>query len=137
VTCLLMLQEQTSATLPVSFLKGGQREVASYTAHCIDTAQPPESQPTKTETHGHLYHQCRSKSVSAKSLPKTGISGKLAGDFRQFLAKVAAIRSLETEREKSHILQAFCDYCTIYLRLTNWLVGEAVLIAPVSTRIPC
>src|SRR5258707_11453001 len=43
--------------------------------------------------------QCRSKSVSAKSLPKTGISGNLAGDFRQILAKVVAVRSLETKRE--------------------------------------
>ena len=67
--------------------------------------------------------QCRSKSVSAKSLPKTGISGNLAGDFRQFLAKVAAIRSLETELDarESPILQAFRDYGVIYLRLTDWL----------------
>jgi hypothetical protein len=40
--------------------------------------------------------QCRSKSVSAKSLPKTGVSANLAGDFREILAKVVAFRSLET-----------------------------------------
>src|SRR6476660_3166624 len=52
----------------------------------------PDSSATPTT-------QCRSKSVSAKSLPKTGISGNLAGDFGRILSKVVAIRSLETERE--------------------------------------
>jgi hypothetical protein len=40
--------------------------------------------------------QCRSKSVSAKSLPKTGISGNLAGDFWQILSKVAEFSNVET-----------------------------------------
>src|SRR3982074_3757601 len=43
--------------------------------------------------------QCGSKRVSAKSLPKTGISGNLAGDFRQFRSKVVVSRSFEAERE--------------------------------------
>jgi hypothetical protein len=40
-------------------------------------------------------------------------------------------------RKKAPILQAFSDYGVIYLRLTDWLAGDAVLIAPVSMRIPC
>ena len=41
------------------------------------------------------------KSVSAKSLSKTGISGKLAGDFCEILSKVAAFRSSETATESA------------------------------------
>jgi hypothetical protein len=43
-----------------------------------------------------LTTQCCSKSVSTKSLLKTGISRKLAGDFGEILSKVAAFRSLKT-----------------------------------------
>jgi len=67
--------------------------------------------------------------------PKTGICGNLAGDFRQFLAKIVAIRSLEAP--ENPILQAFRDYGAIYFRLTDCLTGDAVLIAPVSGRVPC
>jgi len=67
--------------------------------------------------------QWRSKSGLPEKSPKTGISGNLAGDFRQFLAKVVAIRSLEAP--ENPILQAFRDYGAIYLRLTNWLTGLA------------
>jgi hypothetical protein len=65
-------------------------------------AQPPENRPTKTETHCHLYRAVGSKFVSAKSLPKTGISAVWAGDFRGILAKVADLRSLETIRKHAN-----------------------------------
>src|SRR6266446_7551022 len=55
----------------------------------VRSGSPPESRPTKTGTKVQIEICLREKS------PKTGISGNLAGDFRQFLAKVAAIRSLE------------------------------------------
>jgi len=67
---------------------GSQREIACPTAHCVDTAQPPESRPTKTETYCHLYHSVRIEIVSDKSLPKTGVSAVLAGDFWEILAEV-------------------------------------------------
>jgi hypothetical protein len=41
------------------------------------------------------YHPVGSKFVSAESLPKTGVSGVWAGDFREILAKVATFRKLE------------------------------------------
>jgi hypothetical protein len=41
------------------------------------------------------------------------------------------------ERKKTHILQAFCDLGAHYLTLSEWLAGDAVQIAPVSSQIPC
>jgi hypothetical protein len=38
---------------------------------------------------------------------------------------------------KPHILRAFRDMGVSYLKLTDWMAGEAVLIAPVSRQIPC
>src|SRR5437764_8055505 len=66
--------------------------------------------------------QWRSKSVSAKSLPKTGIPGNWAGDFRQFLAKVAETGICRTndKRENAVILRAFRIIGVIYLRLSGW-----------------
>ena len=75
--------------------------------------------------------QWRSKSVSPKKVSqKTGISGNLAGDFRQFLAKVVTIRSLEAP--ENPILQAFRDYGAIYLRLTDWLTDHEGIELPHS-----
>jgi len=79
-----------------SFLKGGQREFAA--AHCIELLSRLKAGRRRRKLTATSTIQCGSNRVSAKSLPKTGISGNLAGDFRQFLSKVVAIRSLETER---------------------------------------
>jgi len=67
----------------------------------IDTAQRPESRPTKTKTHCHLYHSVVSKIISARSLLKTGISAVLAGDFWEILARVAILRRLETNHRRT------------------------------------
>jgi hypothetical protein len=41
------------------------------------------------------------------------------------------------EREKAGILRAFRDLGVHYLKLSEWLAGDAVPIAPVSGQIPC
>jgi|ERR1700716_381867 len=79
-----------------SFLKGGQREFAA--AHCIELLSRLKAGRRRRKLTATSTIQCGSNRVSAKSLPKTGISGNLAGDLRQFLSKVVAIRSLETAR---------------------------------------
>ena len=66
---------------------------------CINAAQPPEP-ADKGGNHCRLYHQVGSKFVSAESLPKTGVSAFLAGDFQEILAKVADLWSLETGRKR-------------------------------------
>jgi hypothetical protein len=80
----------------------GGRDTTFHTAHCVMTVcsytriglQRPKCTVVSTRSVG-------SKFVSAKNLPKTGVSALLAGDFREILARVAIFRSMETSRERT------------------------------------
>ena len=89
----------------------------------VRSGSPPESRPTKTETHCHLYHSVRSKLSPPQSLLKTGISADLPGDYREILAKVAVLRRLETRREyaKTPQMRAFRAQGASYLWLSDCL----------------
>jgi hypothetical protein len=65
-----------------------------------------------------------------------GIRPETFGNFSLRLRQFGVWRPSE-KREKARILQAFRDYGVIYLKLIDWLAGDAVLIAPVSSQIPC
>ena len=77
--------------------------------------------------------------VSGPRLPKMGIFRCPAGDFGRFRPERVKIRSLETRAnsQKPAIGGPFCHCPSQFLRLQDWLAGDAVLIAPVSTQIPC
>jgi hypothetical protein len=63
-----------------------------------------------------------------------------AGDYRLFRPESAQNRSLETGGQfaKSPPLAGtFCECQGQFLQASDWLAGDAVLIAPVSKQIPC
>jgi hypothetical protein len=66
----------------------------------------------------------------------SGVWPETFDEFSLRLRQLGVWRPSE-KREKARILRAFRDYGVIYLRLKDWLAGDAVLIAPVSTQIPC
>jgi hypothetical protein len=74
----------------------------------------------------HLYRSVGSKFVSAESLSKTGISAVSAGDFSDFLAKVAIFGSLETSLKcaKPRKIQGFRSQYARHLELSDWLAGD-------------
>jgi hypothetical protein len=77
--------------------------------------------------------------VSADSLRKTGIFPNWAGDFSAFGRLRRQIWSVETtgEQGKPRCLRPFRALMGNGVREQDWLAGDAVLIAPVSSRIPC
>lgn len=77
--------------------------------------------------------------VSADSLRKTGIFANMAGDFRRFLPRLRRTRSLETKTiaQKAGISGLFSRLFGSPGERRKGLAGDAVLIAPVSSQIPC
>jgi hypothetical protein len=57
--------------------------------------------PAETEMHYRSYRSVGSKFVSAGSLPKTGVSAVLAGDFSDILAEVVIFLRPETNRKRA------------------------------------
>jgi hypothetical protein len=77
-------------------------------------------------------------SVSKPSLQKTGVFLDSAGDFRKFLPKKCERRSPETfDDKKSPYLAGLSRREKEILSKQEWLAGDVVQIAPVSTQIPC
>jgi hypothetical protein len=76
--------------------------------------------------------QCRSKFVSAKGLPETGVFAVLAGDFSEILAIVADFWSLETNRERAKTpqMQAFRAQIDRNLRSSECLAGAGGIEPP-------
>jgi hypothetical protein len=68
------------------------KQIARFAVHL----KPNMGGLTAGRIHCGPYHSVRAKFVSGESLLKTGTSAVLAGDFRQFLARVAFFRRLET-----------------------------------------
>src|SRR4029077_6756890 len=57
------------------------------------------------------------------------------GGFSRWFLFFGVWRHL-AERTKARVLRAFCDLGAHYRTLSEWLAGDAVLIAPVSKQIP-
>jgi hypothetical protein len=63
-------------------------------------------------------------------------SPETIGDFALRLCKCGDQRP-NLNRKKAAVGGHICGLYEHYLQLSDWLAGGAVLIAPVSTRIPC
>lgn len=77
--------------------------------------------------------------VSSASLQKTGILQWLSGDWSPISEDSGSNPvSVETPHaRKARYWRAFLTLKKEILQITHWLAGEAVLIAPVSGKIPC
>jgi hypothetical protein len=83
--------------------------------------------------------QCRLNPVSGRNLPKRGIFRVSAGDYRLFCPENGQNWTLETVGliRKSPPLAGFYAGIRGTFSDPDCLAGDAVLIAPVSRRIPC
>ena len=77
--------------------------------------------------------------VSADSLRKTGIFAEKAGDFSAISTSSLAKRESRDEGEcaKSRHFRPNFTFPEVTGQPSEWVAGDAVLIAPVSTQIPC
>ena len=76
--------------------------------------------------------------VFKTSLQKTGILLQLLETLRNMGPKARTPVSRDSQSmTKARCLRAFLSLKIIFLQSTHWLAGDAVMIAPVSTGLPC
>jgi hypothetical protein len=77
------------------------RQIGGGRGRIVEHGQRPNLSAAKANNSerrtGRSAMQCRSSPVSSQSLPKTGIFGIAAGDFREFQPPVPGIGTPETD----------------------------------------
>ena len=122
-------------TLPVSFFES---RPASYTAHRIDTAQPHESRPTKTETHCRPYRAVAIEPVSVNRLLQNGnfcgVGWRLLADSRLSCRFLDSWRPLRYAKIPANCRYFAQKLTTILGRVSAWLGREGSNLRMVESR---